>query len=79
MMFRNGWVYWPMEEMLSPAAMAHIENAIRTYEPDDAHPLAGNTREEILDCANKIRACLQHIAEEKRSPPPPPTDEDLLA
>jgi hypothetical protein len=76
----NGWVYWPLEEMLSPTAMAHVQFAIERYLGNMDEPLPGNAREELIDLENKIRACLQHIAAERKSKPLQlTTDEDLLS
>lgn len=74
MMVRNGWIYWPLEVEVSPAAMHHVEAAIRDYLKYEA---SGKAAPELFSLANQIRACLHHIVEEERAAPQL-TDEELL-
>ena len=50
--------YWPMEVSLSPAALLHVETAIRDYLT--SVDLTGQPRQELANAANLIRAFLQH-------------------
>jgi hypothetical protein len=57
----DAYVTWPLEDALTPAALAHLETAARNYHAEHmAHdtPVAV----EVLNFANKIAAHLQHVA-----------------
>ena len=58
-------VSWPLEESLTPAALSHVEAAVRAYVPTVTLPV--NLKTELENLANAIRAMLQHVLEERRA------------
>lgn len=67
--------HWPMETSLTPAALAHVESAVRERLVNDRVPRALHT--ELHNLVANIRAHLQHVVGNAR--PAEPTDEDLLS
>lgn len=66
---------------MTPAALYHVECAIRDYLDNDrtlgVEPKA--VEAELVLCASNIRSYLQHVAAGLRVFKPEPTDEELLS
>jgi hypothetical protein len=77
----NVFAHWPMETSMTPAALAHVEAAIREYlDNDRAQGVEPKVVEaELVLCASHIRAYLQHVAAGLRVFKHEPTDEELLS
>lgn len=72
-------VHWPLDFTLSPAALAEVECAVRTYLDDTGRGALkrGKVHNELVNLANAIRSLLQHMAREATEREP--TDEELLS
>lgn len=74
--------YWPIGVHATPPALHAIEMAIREYLfTREGSALPGRVVTELDECANIIRAYLQHLAADRISTRPVggPTDEELLS
>ncbi len=64
----TGYVSWPYENSMTPAALAHVETAVRQYHADHL-PHDTPVSIELQNLANELRAFLQHYVEQRRTEP----------
>ena len=62
----SGYVTWPYENSMTPAALAHVETAVRQYR-EQHMPNDSPVSIELLNLANELRAYLQHYVEQRRT------------
>jgi hypothetical protein len=79
----NVFAHWPMETSATPAALYHVEAAIRFYLSHrmerDGMKERPELRAELQLIATNIRAYLQHVAAGLNVFTTEPTDEELLS
>lgn len=72
--------HWPMETSITPAALVHVERAVREYIAKEGIQFGdGQHAIELMNLANGIRAYLQHVVAGRDAFTLEPTDEELLA
>lgn len=77
-------IHWPMEGFISPAALAHVEKAIRSHVAGRYNgkltgaDMSPQQERELILLANNIRSHLQHVVADARKAAEP-TDEELLS
>jgi hypothetical protein len=59
------YLAWPMEQALTPAALAAVEDAIREHAAGAGCMLPPSVLVELENCANDIRSLLQHYVAER--------------
>ena len=76
----DSYGFWPIGVHATPPALHAIEMAVRGYlSTRDGATLPERVSMELSECANSLRAYLQHLAAERITARSAPTDKDLLS